>query len=149
MLASSIIRKMQPFQAQTSSLCYSWLCLVMTAQAQYCKGNCGTHPSALTALDLTTCCRARCFHSEAPWLKAPQVNWARFMGLREDRMSPLRFQVADENFITSVCHTGHIHSLTTLMSSPQVTVKTELCISQGKACRDAFPFFERERLPCV
>lgn len=149
MLASSIILKKQLFQAQTSSLCCRWLHLVTIARPQYCEGIRGTHTAAVTALDFTTCCRAWCSHSEAPWLKAPQVNWDHFMGLREARMSDLHFQAADEDFITSLCHTERVHSLTTLTSNPQVTVKAELYISQGKVHRDVFPFWVREITLCL
>lgn len=62
------------------------------------------------------------------------------MGLCEDQMSDLHFQVAGDDFISSLCHTGRIPSLITLRSNPQVTVKAGLCLLQGKVHRDVFPF---------
>lgn len=61
------------------------------------------------------------------------------MGLWEDPVPDLHFQVAGDDFIISLCHTGHIHSLTPLRASPQVTVKAGLCLLQGKVHRDVFP----------
>lgn len=61
------------------------------------------------------------------------------MGLWEDPMPDLHFQVAGDDFIISLCHTGRIHSLTTLRASPQVTVKAGLFLLQGKVHRDVFP----------
>lgn len=67
-------------------------------------------------------------------------------------MSDLHFQVAGDDFISSLCHTGRIHSLTTLRPNPQVTVKAGLCLLQGEVHRDVFPFWserERENILCL
>lgn len=63
-------------------------------------------------------------------------------------MPDLCFQVAGAEFISCLCHTGHIHSLTTLKANPQVTAKAGLCLLQGKEHRDVFPRC-RERSLCV
>lgn len=60
-------------------------------------------------------------------------------------MSDLHFQVAGDDFISSLCHTGRIHSLTTLRPNPQVTVKAGLCLLKGEVHRDVFLFGVRER----